>query len=83
MATDIEIATGLDSKDWTRHSRVKVMEAKACIQRKGSDLEARGFTVYFKSELKDRNPITVSVNNICLETSLRDQLKNSNHEEIT
>ena len=50
METKIKIATRLDSKDWTRHSRVKVIEAKAHIQRKGSDLEARGFTVYFESE---------------------------------
>ena len=50
MKTEIEIATGLDSKVWTRHSRFKVMEAEACIQRKGLDLEARGFTVYFESE---------------------------------
>ena len=50
MEMEIKIATWLDSKDWTRHSRVKVMEAEACIQRKGSDLEARGFTVYFESE---------------------------------
>ena len=48
METEIKIATGLDSKDWTRHSRVKVMEAH--IQRKGLYLEARGFTVHFESE---------------------------------
>ena len=50
MKTEIEIATEMDSKVWTRHLRFKVMEAEARIQRKGSDLEAGGFTVYFKSE---------------------------------
>ena len=50
MKTELKIATWLDNKVLTRHSRFKVMEAEAHIQRKGSDFEARGFTVYFESE---------------------------------
>ena len=45
MKTGIEIATGLDSKFWTRHLRFRVMEAEACIRREGSDLVAKGSTV--------------------------------------
>ena len=45
MKIEIKIATEMDSQVWTRHLRFKVMEAEDFIQRKGSDLEARGFTV--------------------------------------
>ena len=45
MKTEIEIATGMDSKVWIRHLRFKVMEAEARIRRKGLDLVAKGSTV--------------------------------------
>ena len=35
----------MDSKNWIRHLRFKVMEARARIQRKGSDFVAKGSTV--------------------------------------
>ena len=60
---------GLDTHELRR------METKAHIQRKGSNLEARGFKVSFRPYLKERNQITVSFKKVCLETLLRKQLK--------
>ena len=45
METETEVAIGMDSKNWIRHLRFKVMGARARIRRKGSDLVAKGSTV--------------------------------------
>ena len=60
---------GLDTHELRR------METKAHIQRKGLNLEARGFKVSFRPDLKERNQITVSFKKVCLDTLLKKPIK--------
>ena len=60
---------GLDTHELRR------METKAHIQRKGLNVEARGFKVRFRPDSKERNQITISFKKVCLEDITKKTVK--------